>query len=100
MLVEFSDAEAAADAFIGKWQEIDPIIEAYRRASVEAASVYDWQRVSQAYAEMYDHICGVTTRTILGVPVLVSTASQTVELLDARFERADLRLWLLRMLMR
>ena len=89
MLVEFSDAEAAADAFIEKWQQIESDYPSYRRASVEAASVYDWQRVSQAYAEMYDHICGVTTRTILGVPVLVSTASQTVELLDTRFERAD-----------
>ena len=61
-----------------------------RAAAVDAASAYDWQRVSQEYAEMYDHICGVTKRTILGVPVSVGTASQTVELLDARFERAGI----------
>jgi alpha-1,3-mannosyltransferase len=89
MLVDFSDAEAAADAFIGKWREIEADYPKYRRTSIEAASAYDWQRVSQAYAEMYDHICGVKTRTILGVPVCVGTVSQTVERLDARFERAD-----------
>jgi alpha-1,3-mannosyltransferase len=89
MLVDFSDAEAAADAFIGKWREIEADYPKYRRTSIEAASAYDWQRVSQAYAEMYDHICGVTTRTILGVPVCVGTVSQTVERLDARFVRAD-----------
>jgi alpha-1,3-mannosyltransferase len=89
MLVDFSDAEAAADAFIGKWREIEADYPKYRRTSIEAASAYDWQRVSQAYAEMYDHICGVTTRTILGVPVSVGTVSQTVERLDARFECKD-----------
>ncbi len=89
MLVDFSDAEAASDALIGKWQEIEANYQCCRRTSTDAASVYDWQRVSQAYAEMYDDVCGTTKRTILGVPICVRTASQTVELLDARFERAN-----------
>ncbi len=89
MLVDFSDAEAAADTFIGKWRKIEADYPNYRRILIEAASAYDWQRVSQAYAEMYDNICGATTRTILGVPVCVGTASQTVKMLDARFDRAD-----------
>jgi alpha-1,3-mannosyltransferase len=88
MLFDFSDAEAAADAFIDKWREIEADYPSYQRRSIDAASGYDWQRASQAYTGMYDYICGATRRTILGVPVWVGTASQAVELLDSRFECA------------
>ncbi len=88
ILVDFSESNAAVDAFIRKWQEIEADYVGYRRISIDAASAYDWQRVSQAYAVIYDNICGVKKRTILGVQIFVGTASQVVELLDARFERA------------
>ena len=88
MVVDFADVEAATDAFIVKWQDIEKNYQTYRAAAVKAASAYyDWQRVSEAYAGIYDTICGVTTRTILGVPIWVGAASQAVELLDTRFDR-------------
>jgi alpha-1,3-mannosyltransferase len=86
MIANFSDTEAAADEFLGKWQTIKVDYARYRRNSIDAAAGYDWQRVSQAYSELYEDVCGVKTRIILGVPISVSTASQVVELLDARFE--------------
>ena len=89
ILIDFSDAEAAANAFIAKWREIEADYLRYRRNSIDAASEFDWKQVAQAYAELYEYVCGTKTRTILGVPVRVGSASQMVELLDARFERAD-----------
>jgi len=89
LLVDFSDPEAAVDAFLTQWRQIETDYPRYRKASIAAASAYDWQRVSQRYATMYDDICGVTKRTILGVPVCVGSASQTVALLDSQFERAS-----------
>ncbi len=89
LLVDFSDAEAAADDFLGKWQMIEADYTRYRRSSIGAASNYDWQRVSQAYAELYEHVCSTKMRTILGVPISVATAQETVELLDSRFEQSS-----------
>jgi alpha-1,3-mannosyltransferase len=89
MIVDFSDAEAVADELIRKWKTIEADYPRYRRSSIVAASGYDWQRVSQAYAELYEYVCGAKTRTILGVPISVSISSQIVDLLDARFERGD-----------
>ncbi len=88
MISNFSDTEMAADEFLEKWQTIKIDYANCRRNSIDAAAGYDWQRASQAYAELYENICGAKTRTILGVPISVSTASQVVELLDARFERS------------
>jgi alpha-1,3-mannosyltransferase len=88
-LVDFSDAEAAADAFVAKWREIETDYRYYQTKLIDVASSYDWPKVSQTYARMYDCICGTTKRTILDVPVRVGTIAQTVEMLDERFERAD-----------
>ncbi len=87
LLVDFSDAKAAASAFMRKWPEIEANYSWVRGKSIDAAAAYDWRRVSQAYMELYDIICGTKKRTILGVPVCVGTTSQSVELLDDRFER-------------
>ena len=89
MVVDFSDARVAADEWIRTWQMIEADYPRYRRSSIEAASGYDWKPVSQAYADLYENICGTKTRTILGVPISVSTASKVEELLDVRFERGD-----------
>lgn len=87
MITNFSDTEVAADEFLEKWQAIKVDYARYRRNSIDAAAGYDWRQVSQAYAELYEKVCGTKTRTILGVPISVTTVSQVVELLDARFER-------------
>jgi alpha-1,3-mannosyltransferase len=89
MVIDFSVSAAAADEFIGKWREIEVNYPAIRRTLIEAAEPYNWQRVSRAYVAMYDYLCGISKRTILDVPVYVATASQAVELLDARFERTQ-----------
>jgi alpha-1,3-mannosyltransferase len=87
MLVDFADTEAAADAFTEKWRDIETNYATYRGTAVKAALAYDWKRVSEAYAGIYEVICGVTTRTILGVPICVGPASNAVQLIDSRFER-------------
>lgn len=89
MLVDFSNSEAAADAFISKWREVEADYARQRAAAIAAASAYDWPRVCQAYEEIYENICGAKRRTILGVPIFVGAASQAVEVLDAGFERND-----------
>jgi alpha-1,3-mannosyltransferase len=87
MLVDFGSPEVAVDVFMRKWHEIEADYLRYRTTAIDAAASYDWPRVAQAYEAMYDNICGATQRTILGVPIFVSTASQVVGLLDDRFER-------------
>src|SRR6185437_11316121 len=89
IVVDFSDAEAAADEWIKKWPTIEADYPRYRRDAIAAASIYDWQQVSRAYADFYENVRGTKTRTILGVPISVSTASQGAQLLDTRFERGD-----------
>ena len=90
LIVDFANAKAAAEAFIRKWREIEASYAGCRAAAVEAGSRYDWREVSEAYARVYDTICGIRTRIILGVRICVGTASQAVELLDAQFERSRL----------
>jgi alpha-1,3-mannosyltransferase len=89
MLIDFSAPEAAADAFIEKWAAIEADYPHYRHQSIEAASVYDWQRVCKSYLAEYDEICGVTKRTMLGVPISVNTGLPTMDLLDSRFEHGE-----------
>jgi alpha-1,3-mannosyltransferase len=86
MLVDFSDVEAAADKFIGKWRDIESDYLRYRRQSTDAASEFDWRQVSQEYVDLYEYFCGTKTRNILGVAISVGTAAETVRLLDTRFE--------------
>ena len=87
MLVDFSDAESAADEFIEKWQEIESDYLGYRRRSIDAALEFDWRQVSLEYVELYEYVCGAKIRNILGVPITVGTAVQMVKLLDGRFEQ-------------
>jgi alpha-1,3-mannosyltransferase len=89
MVTDFSLSRAAANQFIGKWREIEADYPSVRAALIQAAAAYDWQRISQAYLRLYDCLCGVTQRNILDVPICVGTASQALELLDARFERSE-----------
>jgi alpha-1,3-mannosyltransferase len=62
ILVDFSDAEAAADRVIGEWQTIEADYCHYRRSSIAAVSAYDWQSVSQKYERLYEYVCGAKTR--------------------------------------
>jgi alpha-1,3-mannosyltransferase len=84
MLVDFFDAESAAADFLEKWGKIEGEYAAVRAKAMAAALEYDWSQVSRSYAEIYDSICGASTRAILGVPILVSHASPAIALLDGR----------------
>ena len=87
MLVDFSDIETAVDKFIDKWREIESDYQRYRRNSIEVASEFDWRQVSREYLELYERLCGTKIRAILGVPIAVGNALETVKLLDARFKQ-------------
>src|SRR5262249_33571886 len=89
MLVDFSNPEAAAEAFANKWREVEADYPRYRATVIEAASAHSWPRACRAYEQMYDNICGITKRTILGVPIFVGASSQAVEMLDSRFEQSN-----------
>ena len=62
MLVDFSDAEMAADEFSDKWREIAADYLGYRKRSIDAASKYDWKLVSRTYAELYEDVCTARTQ--------------------------------------
>jgi alpha-1,3-mannosyltransferase len=89
MLVEFSNPEVAAEAFAKKWREVEADYVRRRASAIEAASIYDWPRVCRSYQRIYDNVCGATKRTILGVPIFFGKASQAIEVIDERFERAS-----------
>ena len=40
MVVDFADVEAATDAFIVKWQDVETNYQTYRATAVKAASAY------------------------------------------------------------
>jgi alpha-1,3-mannosyltransferase len=85
-VVAFSNPDAAAEAFTNRWKEVRANYPRDRTAAINAALGYAWPKVSQAYEEVYKGICGITKRTILGVPIFVGAAPQAVEMLDNQFE--------------
>jgi alpha-1,3-mannosyltransferase len=86
LLVDFADIETAAENFLRYWQEVEADYEAHRARAMKAAGRYDWPRVSERYARLYETVCGMKTRTILGVPIRVNTRKETIDLIDAKFE--------------
>ena len=52
-LGDFSDARVAADAISGAHAMLARDPAAYRRAAIEAASAYSWDRVADRYVEVY-----------------------------------------------
>jgi alpha-1,3-mannosyltransferase len=57
MIVDYTDAAAAAGAFLAKWPQIAAEYPLYRNKAMEAASEYHWRRVSQAYTQSYETLC-------------------------------------------
>ncbi len=85
MTVNFEDADAAAHRFLSEWRTITRDYERTRSALLSAAEGFQWSQVSKKYEALYDSILGNDVRTILGVPILVRTSSQAVDLLDEQF---------------
>jgi alpha-1,3-mannosyltransferase len=52
-LCDFSDARAAADGLASAHAMLAQDPDGYRRAAMEAAAAYSWDRVADRYAEVY-----------------------------------------------
>jgi alpha-1,3-mannosyltransferase len=85
MVVDFSDAEAAAERFLACWPQIAGRWDDWRRTSIAASGDYSWSRVSRKYEQLYHGALGTKVRSILDVAVGVTTFPEAVDLLDARF---------------
>ncbi|HWV41603.1 WecB/TagA/CpsF family glycosyltransferase [Pseudorhodoplanes sp.] len=86
LIVDFSDAEAAAARFLAKWRDIVIDYEGHRRRAIDASVRYDWAGVSRQYEAFYNSALGGKVRSILDVGVGVSTFNDAARLLDRRFE--------------
>jgi alpha-1,3-mannosyltransferase len=86
MIVDFSQADIAAQQFLTRWREVSANYRSLRAALVAAAALFDWRHASGAYMGVYEAVLGSRRRRILDVSVTVSTRSEVVEELDRRFE--------------
>jgi alpha-1,3-mannosyltransferase len=89
VLLDFSDADAAAGRFLAKWQDVEADWDTVRQAAMTASSEHSWSRVSEKYESFYHSVLGTKVRSILDVGVEVTTFPHAVDVLDARFERAE-----------
>jgi alpha-1,3-mannosyltransferase len=89
LLLDFAKPEAAAEQLVASWPEIIARFPEQRRSAISAAGQFDWRRVCDAYAELYEFAIGTKVRTILGVPITVDTVAEAVEQLDSRFQRGE-----------
>lgn len=83
---DFADAQSAAADFRHRWQEVAVRYDAERRAIMSGSDRYAWDRVSEQYETFYQSVLGTKVRTILDVPVGVTTVPEAVALLDNRIE--------------
>jgi alpha-1,3-mannosyltransferase len=86
MLVDFSDADAAAEKVREKWEEIESGYPELRRKLMRLSEEFEWRHSAADYMRLYQSVRGTDTRTILDVPVLVRTRAQAIELLDRCFD--------------
>jgi alpha-1,3-mannosyltransferase len=89
LLVDFSDPDTAADAFLAKWQEVASDHTNIRRRAMEVSAGYRWTHVSEQYEKLYNSVQGIGVRSILDVPVGVSSFTDAVGLLDQRAQEQD-----------
>jgi alpha-1,3-mannosyltransferase len=84
MTADFDRPDLAAARFLAEWQTFSANHAVGRAAAVEACARYGWGGVCDAYDAFYRSALGISVRSILGVPVDVSTAAHAVERLDRR----------------
>jgi len=87
MIVDYSHPDVGARCLLQNSARIASQHAEQRAACMQAAKAFDWPRVCQEYATLYDAATGAAVRTFLDVPVQVRTFDETVKLIDARFER-------------
>jgi alpha-1,3-mannosyltransferase len=84
LIVDFDDADAAAEKFLTAWNDVAGDYSGYRGRAISAASAYDWLSASREYERLYEDVLGKRARTILDVPVLVKTQKEAVEFVDLK----------------
>jgi alpha-1,3-mannosyltransferase len=85
MVVDFAEPDAAAEDFLDRWADVVADHGRWRKAAMNAALDYDWERVSTKYEALYESALGTRVRSILDVMVRVSTFGEAVDALDRRF---------------
>ncbi len=83
-IVDFADADVAADRFLPVWTHIEKDYGSYRQAAMAASARYAWSSVSAQYETLYRSVLGIDERSILDIPIGVTTVAEAVDLLDAR----------------
>ncbi len=89
MVIDYSQPDAAARHVLENVTGIVPEYAERRRACMQAAMTFDWQHVARQYAALYSAATGMTTRTLLDVPIQVRTYDEAIELLDAQYEAGE-----------
>lgn len=90
VIVDFDDPKTAVKNLLRAWHRFSADYDRSRETTMEAATRYDWQHAADAYAKVYNDVLGHGHRTILNVPVRVSTLTQAFDFLDRTFERGEL----------
>jgi len=86
LLVDFSDADAAASQFLARWPEVEAHRTEHRRRALDASDGYRWSQVSAKYDAFYQSVLGNGVRSILDIAVGVRTFNEALHLLDRHYE--------------
>jgi alpha-1,3-mannosyltransferase len=87
--VNFEQSDEAAAQLLAKWHDSRKTYPEQRRAAMHAALKYDWPNVCKQYQWLYEGVIGTNTRSILDVPIQVTTADAAIKLLDQRFNSRE-----------
>lgn len=90
VIVDFDDPKKAAKQVVRAWHSFSADYDRNRLAMMQAATRYDWRHAAGEYMKMYSRVLGDGQRTILNVPVRVTSFTQAVDFLDRTFERGKL----------
>ena len=72
-ILDFSDPDAAARAFLAQWPHIAGHYDTVRSDAMDAAAAFEWRHVGEKYEALYRSVLGQDVRSILDVPILVRT---------------------------
>ena len=89
VIIDFDDHKKAAKQLLQAWHSFSDDYDRNRLTTMKAATRYDWQHAADAYMKMYSEVLGHGQRTILNVPIRVSSFTQAVDFLDRTFERGE-----------
>jgi alpha-1,3-mannosyltransferase len=89
LIIDYAEPDKSAKVFLENLPRIAADYGAQRAACMRAASAYDWPRVCEDYAALYEAATGAAVKTVLDVPVQARSFDEAVALIDARYERGE-----------